>query len=207
MADPSSATTDSSTPAIDPSSPETVDLGAEGRIPVKDKERLVEDGYVEAVIDYPGDLPADEPRVVAEEEISAELQREIAMLQASPRFNIGALFMPPIWGPAHGMWLTILFYPLWLLADNCFYAAYAEPSPLSIVIAISVFILLAFGTFLFSAIAQHRSIHRAVSEKNMTVEAYRRSERNWAIVSVIIGVAALIFATWFNLSGIRGGIG
>lgn len=192
----------SSTPFV-----ETVQLGPEAELPVQARQGLAEDAEVEATVNYPNDLPSDEPRVVAEEEINAELEREIAMLQVVPRINIGALFMPPIWGPAHGMWLTILFYPLWLLADNCFYAAYAEPSPLSIVIAISVGILLVVGTFLFAGIAQHKGVHRAVSEKNMTVEAYRRAERIWAVVSIIIALVALVFATWFNLSGLRGGIG
>ena len=41
-----------------------------------------------------------------------------ALVEGLPPINLGALFMPPIWGPAHGIWVTILFYPIWLSADN-----------------------------------------------------------------------------------------
>ena len=51
-----------------------------------------------------------------------QIAREERFLEGIPRLNIGALFLPPIWGPAHGMWATILFYPIWLFADNTFYA-------------------------------------------------------------------------------------
>ena len=59
----------------------------------------------------------------AEKREKEEIKRAREMLKAVPKFNIGALFMPPIWGPAHGWWLAIVFYPLWLFADNVFYAA------------------------------------------------------------------------------------
>ena len=54
--------------------------------------------------------------VITEEQYAAEER----LLQGVPRVNIGALFMPPIWGAAHGMWATIIFYPLWIVADTCF---------------------------------------------------------------------------------------
>ena len=64
-----------------------------------------------------------------------QIAQEDAFLKGLPRLNIGALLMPPIWGPAHGFWVTILYYPAWLLADNVFYAAAQEPTPLALVIA------------------------------------------------------------------------
>ena len=64
--------------------------------------------------------------------------------------NLGALFMPPIWGPAHGIWITILFYPLWLFADNLFYAAFTEPTTLTVVCAVLVFIGSVVVTVLFA---------------------------------------------------------
>ena len=33
-----------------------------------------------------------------------QIAREEKFLEGIPRLNIGALFLPPIWGPAHGMW-------------------------------------------------------------------------------------------------------
>ena len=35
-------------------------------------------------------------------------------MEGLPPINIGALFMPPIWGAANGIWLAILYYPVWL---------------------------------------------------------------------------------------------
>ena len=40
-----------------------------------------------------------------------EIAREDEFLKGLPRFNIGAFLLPPIWGAAHGFWVTILFYP------------------------------------------------------------------------------------------------
>ena len=38
-----------------------------------------------------------------------QIAREEEFLSGMPPLNVGALFLPPIWGPAHGMWATILF--------------------------------------------------------------------------------------------------
>ena len=43
--------------------------------------------------------------VITEEQYAAEER----LLQGVPRVNIGALFMPPIWGAAHGMAGTVAF--------------------------------------------------------------------------------------------------
>ena len=94
---------------------------------------------------------------------------EEKFLEGIPRWNIGALFLPPIWGPAHGFWATILFYPLWLVADN-----------------------------LFSRLSQPFAAHRAVA-RGVSKETYVRRERIWAVVCVVIGLAMLGFATWYNL--------
>ena len=45
-----------------------------------------------------------------------QIAQEEKFLEGIPRLNIGALFLPPIWGPAHGIWITILWYPVWLFA-------------------------------------------------------------------------------------------
>ena len=38
------------------------------------------------------------------------MKREL--MDGVPRLNIGALFLPPIWGPAHGLWVAIVFVAL-----------------------------------------------------------------------------------------------
>ena len=57
---------------------------------------------------------------MARELTDEEIAREEKFLKGVPRVNIGALFLPPIWGPAHGMWAAILFYPIWLFAITPF---------------------------------------------------------------------------------------
>ena len=99
-----------------------------------------------------------------------QIAREEEFLSGMPRVNLGALFLPPVWGAAHGLWVAILFYPLWLVADNCFYGAFANPSPLSI------------GRALIVLVSQ-----------------YLRRQRVWAVVSIIVGVAMVAAATYYNL--------
>ena len=41
-----------------------------------------------------------------------QIAEEEKFLEGIPRLNVGALFAPPIWGPVHGLWVTIGFYPL-----------------------------------------------------------------------------------------------
>ena len=75
-----------------------------------------------------------------------QIAREEKFLEGIPRLNVGALFLPPIWGPAHGMWAALLFYPIWLFADNTFYAAWTERTPLALIVAAAVFATLTAGT-------------------------------------------------------------
>lgn len=127
-----------------------------------------------------------------------QIDCEEKFLEGIPRWNIGALFLPPIWGPAHGFWATILFYPLWLVADNLFYAAYSESTPLAIAFAVIIGVVLVAVTFLFSRLSQPFAAHRAVA-RGVSKETYVRHERIWAVVCVVIGLAMLGFATWYNL--------
>lgn len=127
-----------------------------------------------------------------------DVQRENAFMEGIPRFNWGAFLMPPIWGPAHGMWLTILYYPIWVLADNCLYAAFSTPSGLSITLAVLVVLTLAAATVLFGILAQPRAAHRAI-DAGKTKAQYLRSQRIWAWVSAAIAVVFLALATYYNL--------
>jgi hypothetical protein len=127
-----------------------------------------------------------------------QIAREERFLEGIPRLNIGALFLPPIWGPAHGMWATTLFYPIWLFADNTFYAAFTERTPLAIVIATLVFLTLTAGTVAFAILGQPFAAHRAAS-LGQDKEAYLKRERIWGIVCVAAGVVMLAAATYYNL--------
>ena len=127
-----------------------------------------------------------------------QIAREERFLEGIPRLNVGALFLPPIWGPAHGMWATILFYPIWLFADNTFYAAFTERTPLAIAIALVVLLTLTAGTVAFAILGQPFAAHRAASF-GQDKETYLKHERIWAVACVAAGLVMIAAATYYNL--------
>lgn len=103
----------------------------------------------------------------SEENHYQETPIEEISLEGLPPLNLGALFMPPIWGPAHGIWITILYYPAWLLIDNLFYGVYENPQPLTITLAVIAGLILAGVTIVFgSSISGVCSSARSVSWQN-----------------------------------------
>ena len=115
-----------------------------------------------------------------------------------PRVNIGARVMPPIWGAAHGMWATIIFYPLWIVADTCFVNAIAFHTPVAIALGILVFAMLTAGTVAFSVASQPFALHRALS-RGVSKETYLKRQKIWAVASVVVGLIAIALATYYNL--------
>lgn len=128
-----------------------------------------------------------------------QIAREREFMKGIPRVNIGALFLPPVWGPAHGNWATILFYPLWLFADNAFYAAFSQRTPLAVGFAAVVFVTLLAVTAAFSLISQPLAAHRAAA-RGIGKEEYLRRQRLWAVGCVAAGCAMLAAATYYNLA-------
>ena len=115
-----------------------------------------------------------------------------------PRVNVGALFMPALWGPAHGQWPMILFYPVWLFLDNAIYGAVHGPTPVSVLVAVAMSLVTAAFTVLYATRANVFGYLRVAAEK--TPEEYLATERRWTALFVVIGCAFLAFATWYNLA-------
>ncbi len=128
-----------------------------------------------------------------------QVAREREFLEGIPRLNVGALFLPAIWGPAHGIWAAILFYPVWLLADNALYAAFSERTPLAVGIAVVVLAVLVALTVAFALIGQPIAAHRAAG-KGIARDVYLKRERIWAVVCIVLGVAMIGAATFYNLA-------
>lgn len=128
-----------------------------------------------------------------------QIKQEQEFLKGIPRINIGALLVPPVWGPAHGMWATVLFYPLWLFVDNAIYAAYTEGTILSIIIAVLLGVSIVVGTMVFSLLSQPFAAHRA-AEKGIEKERYLRNERIWAIVGLALAIVVVAWASYFNIA-------
>ena len=131
---------------------------------------------------------------LTDEQIAAEKE----FMKGLPRFNVGAFLLPTIWGPAHGIWVTILFYPAWLFIDNLLYAMYSEPSVLTVVSGLSSLFLLVLVTVLFGFLSQPYAWHRAHS-MGKTKEQYLSAERKWAVGCIFGGLVMLILATVYNL--------
>ena len=127
-----------------------------------------------------------------------EIAREEEFLAGLPPINIGALFMPGIWGPAHGFWACILFYPLYIFADYMFYGAYAMPQAWTIALAVVTGVLLVLLHVAFARASQPLAAHRADS-KGVSRETYVRRERIWAVVCIVIALVAVAWATYYNL--------
>lgn len=119
-------------------------------------------------------------------------------MEGLPPINIGALFMPPIWGAANGIWLAIIYYPVWLLADNLFYGAYSDPQPLTVVLSIITAVILALVTIVFARAGQGYACQRALS-MGKTKEQYLKSQKKWAVAMVIMAVVMIAAATCYNL--------
>ena len=128
-----------------------------------------------------------------------QIAEEEKWLEGLPRMNWGAFFMPGIWGPAHGFWAAILFYPLWLIADNLAFSAYVNPAPQAIALAAIAQAATVGVTVAFSLVCQPFAAHRAEA-KGVSRETYLKRERIWAVVCALLAVAAVIWATYYNLN-------
>lgn len=128
-----------------------------------------------------------------------QIKAEEEFLRGMPPINIGAFLLPPIWGPAHGMWATIVYYPIWLFADNVFYAAWSERTPLAIGVGAVVFVTLLAITLVFARLSQPFAAHRAVA-RGISKERYLKRERVWAVACAVVGAVALAAATYYNLA-------
>lgn len=132
---------------------------------------------------------------LTEEQIKAEQK----MMEGVPRVNLGALFMPGLWGPANGLWVAILFYPLWLFADNVFYSAFSERTATSIVVAVIVFVILVAVSVAFAILGQPYALHRAL-KLGVSKEKYLKRQKIWTPVCLAIAIVLLGWATYYNLT-------
>ncbi len=123
-----------------------------------------------------------------------QIAEEEKFLRGLPRVNLGALFLAPVWGPAHGMWAAFLFFVAWLFTDNVIYAAVIEPTALSVVLAV----VIVGATVVFAIVSQPFAAHRA-ENRGESREHYLRRQRVWAVASAVVAVIVVVLATYYNL--------
>ncbi len=113
-----------------------------------------------------------------------------------PSLNLGALFMPALWGPAHGFWITILFYPLWVFVDSSIMSAVTQGG-----FAIILAIICTAGTIgftIFFAFTSTKPAYERVKDR-YSLAQYLKREKIWAIVCALVTVVMLVLATIYNL--------
>ena len=113
-----------------------------------------------------------------------------------PRINLGALFMPALWGPVHGHLFMILFYPVWLFMDNIIYAAVRGTGQVWLAVVASI--MLAAFTVFYALKANEVGYLQVAAEKSP--EEFLKGERRWSVVFVLMGVAFVAFASWYNIA-------
>ena len=153
---------------------------------------VVCDRIIERLVD--GSCPAGHPA----EAVSGRLILAPGEpLPGLPRFNVAAFLIAPLWGPAHGQWVGVVFLPLWLFVDSIVVSAGASGIATRVAAAIVVAATLAFQAF-FGKRANGLAWRR-VAEK-VPVAQFLRGERWWAIVSVPVAVTVVGWAVWFHLA-------
>lgn len=127
-----------------------------------------------------------------------QIAEEEKFLKGLPRVNLGALFLAPVWGPAHGMWAAFLFFVAWLFVDNVIYAATVEPTVLNVVLAVLMTVALVGGTLVFAIVSQPFAAHRAEAMGESRAD-YLRRQRVWAVASFVVAVIVVVLASYYNL--------
>ena len=127
-----------------------------------------------------------------------QIAEEEQFLKGLPRVNLGALFLAPVWGPAHGMWAAFLFFVAWLFVDNVIYAATVDPTVLNMVLAVLMTVALVGATLVFAIVSQPFAAHRAEDLGESRAD-YLRRQRVWAVVSIIVAVIVVALASYYNL--------
>ena len=149
------------------------------------------DALVERQLD--GTCPAGHPAQALTGRILLDADEPVPSL---PRFNLAAFLIPPIWGPAHGIWAGAIFLPIWLFADSVIVSAvrYGERGQW-IGAALVIAATLAFEYFFArraNGVAFRRIMHKA------TAGEYARRQRTWAIVAIPVAAALIGWGVYFD---------
>lgn len=111
-----------------------------------------------------------------------------------PRFNWAAFALPPVWGPAHGLWVGAIFLPIWLFADSVLSTISAG----SVARAGAVVVMVATCAFqAFFAKRANGLAWRRVSD-TVSVEQFVRRQRMWTLLCVPLGFALLSWALYYR---------
>ena len=133
----------------------------------------------------------------------AQIAEEEKFLKGLPRFNIGAFLMPGIWGPAHGFWVCILFYPLYVFIDNLFFGAFVDPQPWKVAVAVLAGIIFLGVSIAFSLVSQpiyfSRSVARCHSCFGMP-DGQQKATVSSSVSSIILAITGFMSSPLSTMS-------
>lgn len=113
-----------------------------------------------------------------------------------PRFNLGAFLVPPVWGPAHGLWAGAIFLPMWLFMDSVIATAIGRGSA-SAAGGVAI-VALTLGAQAWFAKRANGLAWRRVSDR-VPVDEFVRRERVWAVALVPVAVLLIGWAVYYRL--------
>lgn len=124
-----------------------------------------------------------------------------------PKFNWGAFFMPPIWGPAYGVWAGMIVLPLWLFTDSVIRAAVYGLGPdaalsakivtygLAVLIPVLTIALMAWVGSRGWGMAWKRVYKTGMSD--VSFETFKKRQRIWAVCGALGFIALLMLAVLY----------
>ncbi len=113
-----------------------------------------------------------------------------------PRFNVGAFLVPPVWGPAHGLWAGAIFLPMWLFMDSVIATAIGRGSA-SAAGGVAI-VALTLGAQAWFAKRANGLAWRRVSDR-VPIEEFARRERVWAVALVPVAALLIGWAVYYRL--------
>jgi hypothetical protein len=114
-----------------------------------------------------------------------------------PRFNWAAFLLPFIWGPAHELWVGLVFLPIWLFMGTIVSTADKAGIPPTLGSVIAVVFTLASQAF-FARRANGLAYRREIEWRG--VEEYVRRERIWAGASTSAVALLVVWIVWFEIA-------
>ena len=111
-------------------------------------------------------------------------------------FNWGAFFAPFLWGPAHRIWVGAVFVPILAFLDSIVIQAVKRGGwmwvPAGAIVAATIAMMYWFGR----TGSLQAYLRTAWGEPTAR---FNRGQRVWAVVSFVMFVLVIVFATVWNL--------
>lgn len=113
-----------------------------------------------------------------------------------PRFNLAALLVPMIWGPAHGQWAGAIFLPMWLFMDSVIASA-AGRGPVFTMGAVAIVALTLTAQAWFAKRANGLAWRRVAGQ--VSVDDFVRRQRLWLLAAAPMFLLLVGWGVYYRL--------